>query len=105
MLLGHSLGGYLAAAYALKYPQRIHHLILADPWGFPEIPSEEELSEMAPKWVRTIAGALQKFNPLAGLRFVGPLGRFSYIHCLLAFGINIWIWIEVVILYEIATVS
>ncbi len=101
MLLGHSLGGYLAAAYALKYPQRIHHLILADPWGFPEIPSEEELSEMAPKWVRTIAGALQKFNPLAGLRFVGPLGQFS-----LSF-IYIVCWhlelIKVIILYGIAT--
>ncbi|KAF2635529.1 alpha/beta-hydrolase [Massarina eburnea CBS 473.64] len=37
-LLGHSLGGYLATAYALKYPGRINKLILASPVGIPEDP-------------------------------------------------------------------
>ena len=31
ILLGHSLGGYLAAVYALKYPERVDKLILASP--------------------------------------------------------------------------
>ncbi|KAI1746752.1 Alpha/Beta hydrolase protein [Xylaria castorea] len=37
-LLGHSLGGYLAVSYALKYPGRINKLILASPVGIPEDP-------------------------------------------------------------------
>lgn len=37
-LLGHSLGGYMAVAYALKYPGRINKLILASPVGIPEDP-------------------------------------------------------------------
>jgi pimeloyl-ACP methyl ester carboxylesterase len=35
-LLGHSFGGYLASAYALRYPQNIEHLILADPYVIKE---------------------------------------------------------------------
>lgn len=37
-LLGHSLGGYMAVAYALKYPGRVNKLILASPVGIPEDP-------------------------------------------------------------------
>ena len=37
-LLGHSLGGYLATAYALKYPGHLNKLILASPVGIPEDP-------------------------------------------------------------------
>ncbi|KAF2272005.1 alpha/beta-hydrolase [Westerdykella ornata] len=51
-LLGHSLGGYLACAYALKYPGRLNKLILASPVGIPEdpyavnedLPNPEDLS-------------------------------------------------------------
>ena len=37
-LLGHSLGGYLAVSYALKYPGHIKKLILASPVGIPHNP-------------------------------------------------------------------
>eukprot|EP01134_Creolimax_fragrantissima_P006303 CFRG6303T1 len=37
-LLGHSLGGYLAAQYALQYPHRIETLTLASPAGIPKVP-------------------------------------------------------------------
>jgi len=37
-LLGHSLGGYMAVCYALKYPGRLNKLILASPVGIPEDP-------------------------------------------------------------------
>lgn len=37
-LLGHSLGGYMAVCYALKYPGHLDKLILASPVGIPEDP-------------------------------------------------------------------
>ena len=55
-LVGHSMGGYMAVAYALKYPGRLNKLILASPVGIPEdpyavkadMPSDEpEVSTMA----------------------------------------------------------
>ncbi|ORX91650.1 alpha/beta-hydrolase [Basidiobolus meristosporus CBS 931.73] len=35
-LLGHSMGGYLSAVYAMKYPNRVNKLILASPVGIPK---------------------------------------------------------------------
>lgn len=34
VLMGHSLGGYLGTAYALKYPERVEKLILVSPGTF-----------------------------------------------------------------------
>ncbi len=33
VLMGHSLSGYLSAVYALRYPERVQHLILVCPAG------------------------------------------------------------------------
>lgn len=46
-LLGHSLGGYLAVCYALKYPGHLNKLVLASPVGIPEDPYavNEEMPE------------------------------------------------------------
>ncbi|KAF9520766.1 hypothetical protein BS47DRAFT_1286696 [Hydnum rufescens UP504] len=35
-LIGHSLGAYLSAAYALRYPDRVSRLILLSPCGIPQ---------------------------------------------------------------------
>lgn len=43
-LIGHSLGAYFSVAYALKYPDRVHKLILLSPAGVPRGPNFEEPS-------------------------------------------------------------
>ena len=43
-LIGHSVGAYFSVAYALKYPDRVHKLILLSPAGVPQGPNYEEPS-------------------------------------------------------------
>ncbi|XP_055343727.1 (Lyso)-N-acylphosphatidylethanolamine lipase-like isoform X2 [Paramacrobiotus metropolitanus] len=75
ILLGHSLGAFIAASYCLRFPQYVRHLIMVDPWGLAERPSEKDAHQFsAPLWIRTAAAMLQPFNPLAGLRVAGPWG-------------------------------
>lgn len=71
ILLGHSMGGFLATSYTMSYPDRVKHLILADPWGFQEKPKEIG----APLWVRAIAYMVTPLNPLWALRAAGPYGQ------------------------------
>ena len=75
VLLGHSLGGFLATSYAISYPQHVKHLLLIDPWGFPERPQETEKQQKLPRWIRFVAHILTPFNPMAGLRAAGPWGK------------------------------
>ncbi|KAF2678781.1 alpha/beta-hydrolase [Lentithecium fluviatile CBS 122367] len=70
-LLGHSLGGYLATAYALKYPGHLNKLILASPVGIPEDPHavEEDIpdpreSTMANEFTENAADERQGVNPM-----------------------------------------
>ncbi|XP_068594112.1 (Lyso)-N-acylphosphatidylethanolamine lipase [Cebidichthys violaceus] len=85
ILLGHSLGGYLATSYAIQYPSRVSHLILVDPWGFPERlqtqtqEGQDQGTEVVkrpplPRWVKAIAAVVSLFNPLAVIRAAGPWG-------------------------------
>ena len=39
VLVGHSLGGYLASAYAVRYPHRVSGLIMVSPAGVPHGPN------------------------------------------------------------------
>ena len=45
-MIGHSLGGYLSTAYALKHPQRINKLVLVSPVGIPKSPYMSEAEEV-----------------------------------------------------------
>ncbi|CAL4211588.1 unnamed protein product [Meganyctiphanes norvegica] len=74
ILMGHSFGGFLAASYAIKHPDRISHLILADPWGFPEKPLDVAERYNLPIWVKVVGAIVQPFNPLSVIRIAGPLG-------------------------------
>ncbi|KAG7476094.1 hypothetical protein JOB18_045055 [Solea senegalensis] len=74
ILLGHNLGGYLAVSYSIKYPGRVKHIVLVEPWGFPERPDTEEADRPIPMWIKALGAMFSPFNPLASLRVVGPLG-------------------------------
>uniref|UniRef100_A0A3Q2P302 1-acylglycerol-3-phosphate O-acyltransferase ABHD5 n=1 Tax=Fundulus heteroclitus TaxID=8078 RepID=A0A3Q2P302_FUNHE len=74
ILLGHNLGGFLAVAYSIKYSDRVKHVILVEPWGFPEFQETVEADRPIPVWIKALGAMFSPFNPLAGLRLVGPLG-------------------------------
>ncbi|XP_026227595.1 1-acylglycerol-3-phosphate O-acyltransferase ABHD5 [Anabas testudineus] len=74
ILLGHNLGGYLAVSYSIKYPGRVRHIVLVEPWGFPTRPDTVEADRPIPVWIKALGAMFSPFNPLAGLRLVGPLG-------------------------------
>lgn len=98
-LMGHSLGGYLAVSYALKYPGRLKKLILASPVGIPEDPyavrpeplqsnppadsppskfTDQDIPENPPprrplpKWLTYLWDA--NISPFSFVRWAGPLG-------------------------------
>jgi len=76
IILGHSLGGYLACSYAIKHPDRIKHLVMAEPWGMPEqLPDSKRTGP--PLWIKAIATMLSPFNPLAAIRAAGPWGLYN----------------------------
>ncbi|KAK9840870.1 hypothetical protein WJX74_005899 [Apatococcus lobatus] len=64
ILVGHSLGGYLSACYALRHPQHISHLILVCPAGVASRPQDWQPPEsLRNPW--TMRGQMYR----AGLRF------------------------------------
>ncbi|KAF8406511.1 hypothetical protein HHK36_008600 [Tetracentron sinense] len=78
ILLGHSLGGYFAAKYALKHPEHIKHLILVGPAGFSS--ETDGKSEWLTKFRATWKGAIlnhlweSNFTPQKLVRGLGPWG-------------------------------
>lgn len=76
-LVGHSMGGFLSFAYALKYPQNIQHLILIDPWGIQEKPASKWPLKRVDFEHRLIYYSSLIGNPYFGLRFLGPLAYYA----------------------------
>ncbi|XP_070574975.1 (Lyso)-N-acylphosphatidylethanolamine lipase-like [Ptychodera flava] len=74
ILVGHSFGGYLVSSYAMKYPDHVQHLVLVDPWGFPEKPDNFE--SRFPVWVRAIGTVIMTVTGtiLSVVRTAGPYG-------------------------------
>jgi pimeloyl-ACP methyl ester carboxylesterase len=71
------MGGFISTSYALKYPQRVAHLVLADPWGMPQKPDQtQNLFPVPPSYkIKAVTTIGQYINPLAILRVAGPYGK------------------------------
>ena len=58
VLMGHSLGGYLAVAYAEKYPSRVERLVLVSAVGTPAPPPELAEAQRTAAWpIRAVLSA------------------------------------------------
>jgi abhydrolase domain-containing protein 5 len=66
------LGNYI---YTWISFHRVKHLILADPWGFPERPADIVQRYNVPFWIRAIVFVTQPFNPFWPVRAAGPFGK------------------------------
>ncbi|KAJ7556332.1 hypothetical protein O6H91_05G078800 [Diphasiastrum complanatum] len=74
ILLGHSFGGYVAARYALKYPEHVQHLILVGPAGFSA--ESDRIMEFRSTWKGSLANFIWESNvtPQSIIRSIGPWG-------------------------------
>lgn len=71
ILIAHSFGAYLASSYALEHPTNIKHLVLVDPWGFPEKVETTDKQIKPYSWMSLAGSIAGYFNPLAALRAMG----------------------------------
>ncbi|KAG8961629.1 hypothetical protein FRC03_005139 [Tulasnella sp. 419] len=95
-LIGHSLGGYLSTAYALRFPDRVNRLVLLSPAGVPRDPhavskvadAAMEATEQAVRTQQSLARRLgyhaweagwSPFQIIRSALFWGPLlvGKYS----------------------------
>ena len=81
VLLGHSLGAFLACSYAIRHPGRVRHLILVDPWGFFPALSEEEIKKRFPFLAKKFWQMVGKMKPFDAVRMAGPLGELLFNPC------------------------
>ena len=76
-LLGHSMGGYLAVSYAIKYPGRINKLILASPVGVPEDPYAVNAAMHEPEESTLVSEFTQDQNSVVNSQEGGAEGSSS----------------------------
>jgi len=74
ILVGHSFGGYLSCCYSLTYPENLERVILVDPWGMTEKPTDLVERYEITFGRRMLFRIIKQFNPLSFLRFSGPFG-------------------------------
>lgn len=81
-LVGHSLGGYLAGRYALKYPSHVSRLVLVSPAGLPEPPNVSNVTQerravvQVPLGLRLLETLWNlNFTPQGIVRILGPRGQ------------------------------
>ena len=83
ILVGHSMGGYLAACYAMSYPERVKHLVMVCPAGV-GAKAEDWSPPSAVKSPWTLRGQLYRLattmwtsgvTPGSIIRFLGPYGK------------------------------
>ena len=75
ILCGHSMGGFLGLSYALKYPQNVEHLILAEPWGMTDKPASGWPSKQVPNSLKILYYKTHIMNPYWGVRAAGIFGQ------------------------------
>lgn len=72
VLMGHSLGGYLAARYVLEYPDTVQRLVLASPVGFPNKPKNALVGSQLPTSFRVLDALWSSnFTPQQIVRAMG----------------------------------
>jgi pimeloyl-ACP methyl ester carboxylesterase len=78
ILCGHSLGAYIVTAYQIKFNNPgCKKIILADPWGFPQMPETVQVKG----WKATVVHSVsEKYSPFFFLRYSGFLGRSLMAH-------------------------
>ncbi|UJR27999.1 hypothetical protein I4U23_009257 [Adineta vaga] len=81
ILLGHSFGAYIGSCYAMAFPSRVSHLILASPVGVPKEPAQAEApgrhrTSLAWRLLRDLILFLwnRGYTPLSVVRMIGPVG-------------------------------
>jgi len=82
LIIGHSFGAYIGASYAMSFPSRVSHLILASPVGVPNEPDTPEPPRRyrAPSLSWHLARILVRFvwnlgyTPQSVVRLIGPIG-------------------------------
>jgi len=78
VLVGHSLGGYISAIYAIKHFSKVRRLILIDSWGV--VPKREEVNAKSQGLLYNMATTFcekLKSNPLGGFSLLPTsIGRY-----------------------------